>query len=217
MASNKQQLKIAIFEDGTHAVLRADPAKPRLMEVIATFYEAADARDYLRSQGMPSEPQPNERRPILEQAARRNAKLVSAAKSGQTSRGKPKQSAASSKLASQAKTNRTAQIQPKPASETKPQNAATGMSERQTAVLKALHSFMDRKKRVEVSRAELANASSVPLGSLRSVLASLEKKHMIRTERLGSPKFSAIYEILKAGQKPTRVPRGAVHSKAAHA
>jgi len=45
MASNKQELKTALFEDGTYAVLRADPAKPRFLEVIATFHDAARARN----------------------------------------------------------------------------------------------------------------------------------------------------------------------------
>ena len=36
----------AAFEDGSYTVVRTDPAKPRFMEVVATFYEAAKAQDY---------------------------------------------------------------------------------------------------------------------------------------------------------------------------
>jgi DNA-binding MarR family transcriptional regulator len=90
------------------------------------------------------------------------------------------------------------------------------MSERQTAVLKALRSMMDKKHRVEVRGAELAKASSIPLGSLHSVLASLEKKHIIRTERPGSAQFRAIYEVLEAPRKSARSINGAAHGKEAH-
>ena len=74
---------------------------------------------------------------------------------------------------------------------------------------------MDKKNLVEVPSAELAKASSIPLGSLHSVLASLEKslekKSMIRTERPGSAKFRAIYEVLGAPRKSAPSINGAVH------
>jgi hypothetical protein len=57
----------------------------------------------------------------------------------------------------------------------------------------------------------LAKASSIPLGSLHSVLASLEKKKMIRTERQGTAKFRAIYEVLGTSRKSARSINGAVH------
>ncbi len=40
MAISIHEFTTAIFEDGTCAVPRADPAKPRLLEVNATFYDA---------------------------------------------------------------------------------------------------------------------------------------------------------------------------------
>ena len=70
---------------------------------------------------------------------------------------------------------------------------------------------MDKKNLVEVRSAELAKASSIPLGSLHSVLASLEKKNMIRTERQGTAKFRAIYEVLGTRKKSARSINGAVH------
>ena len=48
MASNKHEFKTAIFEDGSCVVLRVDPSQPHFMEVIASFYDAARARDYVR-------------------------------------------------------------------------------------------------------------------------------------------------------------------------
>ena len=104
-----------------------------------------------------------------------------------------------------------------PASKAKPQASerikdnAADLSERQQAVLNALRSLMDKKNLVEVPSAELAKASSIPLGSLHSVLASLEKKNMIRTERPGSAKFRAIYEVLGTPRKSARSINGAVH------
>jgi sugar-specific transcriptional regulator TrmB len=76
---------------------------------------------------------------------------------------------------------------------------------------------MDKKNRVEAKAIDLAKASSVPLGSLHSILVSLEKRQMIRTERQGSPKFSAIYEVLETSQKSRRSLNGTVHSEAAAA
>jgi hypothetical protein len=81
------------------------------------------------------------------------------------------------------------------------------------AVLKALRSLKDKKNRVEVPVAKIATASSVPLGSVHSILVSLEKKHMIRTERQGSPRASAIYEVLPASPKSTGSLNGGSHRK----
>src|SRR5258706_428348 len=61
------------------------------------------------------------------------------------------------------------------------------------------------------SRIAAADASSPPLGSLHSVLASLEKKNMIRTERQGTAMFRAIYEVLGTPRKSARSINGAVH------
>ena len=92
-----------------------------------------------------------------------------------------------------------------PAPEAKPKNLAGDISERQQAVLDALRSMMDKKNHVEVRSAELAQAAYIPLGSLHSVLASLEKKNLIRTERQGSAKFRAIYEVLGTPRKSARL------------
>ena len=46
MSSSDKAFTIATFEDGSVAVVRTDPRKPRLLEIIAIFSEAARARDY---------------------------------------------------------------------------------------------------------------------------------------------------------------------------
>jgi hypothetical protein len=215
MASN--ELKTAIFEDGTHAVLRADSANPRRLEVIATFYNAQRAQDYVRFQSGPSEEPQEERQPRAKPAPTAKPGQRSAAKHRQASKAKPKLSAAQAKPAVEAKPELAAEAQAKPAPEAKRENAAIEVSERQAAVLKGLRSLMDKKHRVEAKAAELAKASSIPLGSLHSILVALEKKHMIRTERQGSPKFPAIYEVLETSPKSTRSLNGAVHGKEANA
>jgi len=187
MASNKHEFKTAIFEDGSCVVLRVDPSQPHFMEVVASFYDAERARDYARFEnGEQGEHQ--EDAPIKEPAS------------------KPKAPASKAK-----------QQPAEPISKAKPQasepikDSAADLSERQQAVLNALRSLMDKKNLVEVPSAELAKASSIPLGSLHSVLASLEKKNMIRTERPGSAKFRAIYEVLGTPRKSARSINGAVH------
>ena len=45
---------------------------------------------------------------------------------------------------------------------------------------------MDADKQVEAKAAVLAEAANIPLGSLHSVLHSLEKKQLIKTARAGS-------------------------------
>jgi uncharacterized membrane protein len=214
MASNRNELRIALFEDGTHAVLRTDSVNPRLMEVIATFYDAAHARDFISLKSAPATEAEEEQRHAVTQAAKRKPAKTLAAISRQPSRAKPKQLPASgAALAVQAKPKRTTEAQRKKAPEAKSKGDVAEMSDRQTAVLKALRSLMDKKKRVEVRAAVLAKASSVPLGSLHSILASLEKKQMIRTERQGSPKFSAIYELLEAPRKTKPSLNGVAHIK----
>src|SRR5215471_20323620 len=81
MSRHKHELRTAIFDDGTHAVLRADPAKPRHMEVIATFYQAVHARDYVRRHSAPAEEHREERRPGVRPAVKRRRRLAAAAKS----------------------------------------------------------------------------------------------------------------------------------------
>jgi uncharacterized membrane protein len=189
MASNKQELKTAVFEDSTCAVLRADPNKPHLLEVIATFHDAARARDYVRSESSPSDEHPG-KRPATKQA-----------------------SVAKRKPASTTKLQSVTAAKPKPVSAAKPNALATDVSERQAAALKALRSLMDKKNRVEVTKGELAKAASIPDGSLHSVLVSLEKKGMIRTERQGSAKFRAIYEVLQTARKNTPSLNGVVRKE----
>jgi hypothetical protein len=209
MANNKHEHRTAVFEDGTHAVLRFDPTEPHRMELIATFYEAVHAQDYVRLHTPAGAHQEKKPRAVT-RAAKRAPKPASAAQAAQApeARSKPQPAAA-------AKPKRTAEVQAKPASAAKA--ADTAVTERQTAVLKALRSLMDKQHRVEAKTAELAKASSVPLGSLHSILVSLEKKHLIKTERPGSPKHPAIYQVLETSRKATSALNGAIHRTAAPA
>jgi hypothetical protein len=70
------------------------------------------------------------------------------------------------------------------------------LSARQSAVLQALRTKMDANQRVEEKAAVLAEAANVPLGSLHSVLQSLEKKQLIKTARAGSARAPAVYQVL---------------------
>ena len=69
------------------------------------------------------------------------------------------------------------------------------LSPRQSAVLKALREKMDEHKQVAVRAAVLAQAAQIPLGSLHSVLGSLEKKGLIQTSRAGSARAPAVYRV----------------------
>jgi sugar-specific transcriptional regulator TrmB len=55
---------------------------------------------------------------------------------------------------------------------------------------------MNGSNLVEVKAAVLAEAAKIPLGSLHSVLQSLEKKQLINTARAGSARAPAVYEVL---------------------
>ena len=197
MASNKHEFKTAIFEDGSCVVLRVDPSQPHFMEVVASFYDAERARDYARFENDP-QGEHQEDAPIKEPASKPKAPASKAKPqpSEPISKAKPEASEAISKAKPQA---------------SEPIKDSTDLSERQQEVLNALRSLMDKKNLVEVRSAELAKASSIPLGSLHSVLASLEKKNMIRTERPGSAKFRAIYEVLGTARKSAPSINGAVH------
>jgi hypothetical protein len=70
------------------------------------------------------------------------------------------------------------------------------LSARQSAVLGALRAKMDANKQVEAKAAVLAEAANVPLGSLHSVLQSLEKKGLIKATRPGSARAPAVYQVL---------------------
>src|SRR5258708_5880873 len=187
MASNKHEFKTAIFEDGSCVVLRVDPSQPHFMEVVASFYDAERARDYARFEN-DQQGEHQEDAPIKEPASKPKAPA---------SKAKPQPAEPISKA--------------KPQASEPVKDSATDLSERQLAVLNALRSLMDKKNLVEVRSAELAQASSIPLGSLHSVLASLEKKKLIRTERPGSAKFRAIYEVLGTARKSAPSINCAVH------
>jgi hypothetical protein len=203
MSRTRHELKTAVFQDGTHAVLRADPAKPRHLEVIATFYEVAHARDYVRRHSAPANHHREETRPAVTKTAKRRPKQAAAAKTQSAIRSERKApaTAAHPKPVPKIATKRPAAVQSKSATAAKPKSTEAVFSDRQLAVLKALRSLKNKKNRVEVPVAKIAQTSSVPLGSVHSILASLEKKHMIKTERQGSPKASAIYEVLPASPK----------------
>ena len=47
MSMSSMPLKTVELDDGTVAVVRTDPSQPHLLEVLATFYDAARARDYI--------------------------------------------------------------------------------------------------------------------------------------------------------------------------
>ena len=78
----------------------------------------------------------------------------------------------------------------------KPNGVTPELSARQSAVLNALRAKMNENKQVEAKAAELAEAAQIPLGSLHSVLESLEKKQLIVNTRAGSPRWSAVYQVL---------------------
>ena len=55
---NNGSFKTVVMEDGSHTVVRTDPRNPRLLEVIAIFYDAARARDYVDFENKRSAEQP---------------------------------------------------------------------------------------------------------------------------------------------------------------
>ena len=153
MTTKNETLKVVALEDGSSAVVRIDPANPRLLEVVATFYDAARAQQYAQLTGV-QKPEP--------------VAKVSEPKLPKASNGKSAEA-----------------------------NGATlDLSTRQSAVLDALRSKMDENKQVEAKAAVLAEAANVPLGSLHSVLGSLEKKQLIVNTRPGTPRAPAMYQVL---------------------
>ena len=73
---------------------------------------------------------------------------------------------------------------------------APELSQRQRAVLEAFRGKMNGSDLVQVKAAVLAEAAQIPLGSLHSVLQSLEKKQLIKTTRAGSARAPAVYQVL---------------------
>ena len=76
------------------------------------------------------------------------------------------------------------------------------LSARQSAVLGALRAKMDANKQVEARAAVLAEAANIPLGSLHSILQSLEKKGLIKNTRAGSARAPATYRVLQRRARP---------------
>jgi len=70
------------------------------------------------------------------------------------------------------------------------------LSQRQSAVLKAMRAKADDSNHVAVKAAVLAQAAQIPLGSLHSVLGSLEKKKLIKGTQPGSARSPAVYQVL---------------------
>ena len=154
MTTKNETLKVVALEDGSSAVVRINSANPRLLEVVATFYDAARARRYSAKLTGVQKPKPVAKvsEPKLPKAS--NGKIAEA-------------------------------------------NGATlDLSTRQSAVLDALRSKMDENKQVEAKAAVLAEAANVPLGSLHSVLGSLEKKQLIVNTRPGTSRAPAVYQVL---------------------
>jgi hypothetical protein len=83
-----------------------------------------------------------------------------------------------------------------PQASRRPAAAPTELSPRQSAVIRVLHAKMDSSRRVEAKAAALAGAAQIPLGSLHSVLQSLEKKQLIKTVRAGSARAPTVYQVL---------------------
>src|SRR5215469_16090327 len=155
MSSNKHEHRTAIFEDGTHAVLRFDPADPRRMELVAIFYEAVHAQDYVRLRA-PGEEHQAKKPHTVTQSVKLTPKRTSAAKLAEASKAKPEPlPAAAPKPATGAGPKRAPRAQTKPAPQAKIENDAAGLSERQAAVLKGLRSLMDKNQRVEAKAVEL--------------------------------------------------------------
>jgi len=153
LTSNNETLKVVALEDGSSAVVKIDPANPRLLEVVATFYDAARAHQYAK---LTEDQKP-------EPVAKLSEPEAAAA---------PKEKKA------------------------EPTGTAPDLSARQNAVLNALRAKMDENKQVEAKAAVLAEAAQIPLGSLHSVLGSLEKKRLILNTRPGSPRAPAVYQVL---------------------
>ncbi len=154
MAGNSERLKVVALEDGSSAVVKVDPENPRLLEVVATFYDAARAHHYANI----------------------------------TSIEKPEPVARITKKAEE-------QARPHDGN-TEKNGASLELSPRQSAVLNALRAKMDDHNKVEAKAATIAEAAQIPLGSLHSVLTSLEKKHLIRSARPGTPRAPAVYQVL---------------------
>jgi len=156
MGSKRTTFKIVALEDGTFAVVRTDPGKPRMLEVVAIFYDAARARKYADMEnsqfvGLPIEPPPP---PPVEPGSTTEEEIIA------------------------------------------PNGVGPELTERQGAVLETLRARADEENLVEIKGAELAEAANIPLGSVHSIIQSLEKKKYILTTRQGSAHSPAVYQVL---------------------
>ena len=148
MSSSGKPYTTVTLEDGTFAVVRTDPRKPQLLEVIAIFSDVSRARSYAEMENSRFGEQP------------------------------------------------IAAIEAPQRHFVEPTEVAAELSARQSAVLGALRAKMDENGQVAAKAAVLAEAASIPLGSLHSVLQSLEKKQLIKTARAGSARAPAVYQVL---------------------
>ena len=154
MSTRTRPFSIVTFLDGSVGIVRSDPRTPRVLEVIAIFFDTERARDYADRENS--------------RAAEPAAELPEA----------PTRPAGG------------------------PPAATPELSARQSAVLGALRAKMDAKKQVEAKAAVLAEAANVPLGSLHSILQSLEKKGLIKNTRAGSARAPAAYQVLHWTARP---------------
>lgn len=167
-----ETLKVVALENGSTAVVKIDPKNPRLLEVVATFFDADRAEHYVKlvTDAAPAQVSTN---------GNAHAEPVAA----------PSQKV-------------TKPVAPVAAKNTAPKNTAPvngislELSARQSAVLNALREKMDENQQVEAKAAALAEAARIPLGSLHSVLGSLEKKQLIQNTRPGTPRAPAVYQVL---------------------
>ncbi len=157
MGSNRKIFRTVALEDGAFAVVRTDPGKPRTLEVVAIFYDAARARKYADMENsqfveLPTEPSLP---PPVEPASTTEEEIIM-----------------------------------------RPNGAAPELTGRQNAVLETLRAKAGEGNLVEIKAAELAEAANIPLGSVHSIIQSLEKKKRILTTRPGSAHSPAVYQVL---------------------
>ncbi len=147
------------------------------MEVVATFYDEARAKDYAKAEN--GEPQEQAEEEAPEVKAPIDKPEVAPAKV-ETAKPAP------------VKTN----------------GAEAELSQRQSAVLKALRQKMDENNLVAVRAAVLAQTANIPLGSLHSVLGSLEKKQLISDRQIGIGEISGrLSDYLEAQRKSAKTRR----------
>ena len=151
MSTSTKPFSIVTFQDGSAAVVHSVPRPPRVLEVIALFFQAERAQDYAdRENDHSAEPATEPREALTRRSV-------------------------------------------------EPTAPTPELSARQSAVLGALRAKMDANRQVEAKAAVLAEAANIPLGSLHSVLHSLEMKQLIKTARAGSARAPAVYQVLHVG------------------